>query len=306
MTKSDNTEKVISRINNVYSSWKRDTSIQMMRQDWDSLYSSTSIDSLIEDFKVNHIKCRWVCAKEITNPAIVMYIHGGGFRLGSNDSHLKLMSDIATTTGCQVLGFEYRLMPEAKFPAPLEDSLLVYQYLLSKYSSDRIIFMGDSAGGGLSASLLQHIKNKKINLPMPAGCVLLSAWLDMTLSGESYSTRENADPVHKTKMLKLLAQEYSGGKISLRDPLLSPLFGNLTSLPPTLIQVGDCEIGLDDSKSYAAVLKNAGISVEISIWPNMIHVFQMYSDDLISAEKAIVEVADFIKKQIKSKVKTNG
>lgn len=300
MPNTDNTEKVISRINNVYSSWRRDTSIETMRQDWDNLYSSSKIDASIEDFKVNQINCRWVRAKKITSSAIVMYIHGGGFRLGSNQSHLKLMSDIATSSGCQVLGFEYRLMPEAKFPEQLEDSLLVYQYLLSKYPSDRIIIAGDSGGGGLCASLLQKTKNKNTNLPMPAGCILLSAWLDMTLSGESYTTRENADPVHQTKMLKHLAQEYSAGKIALNDPLLSPLFGDFANLPPTLIQVGDCEIGLDDSISYATALKRAGVTVDISVWPNMIHVFQMFSGDLMSAQKAILEIAGFIKNKTKT------
>lgn len=300
MLNTDNIEKVISRINNVYSSWRRDTSIETMRQDWDNLYSNAKIDASIEDFKINQINCRWVRAKKITSSAIIMYIHGGGFRLGSNKSHLKLMSDIATKSECQVLGFEYRLMPEAKFPEQLEDSLYVYRYLLSKYSSDRIIIIGDSAGGGLCASLLQRTKNKDTNLPMPAGCVLLSAWLDMTLSGDSYTTRENADPVHQTKMLKHLAQEYSGDRIALDDPLLSPLFGDLSNLPPTLIQVGDCEVGLDDSTSYATALKNDGVTVDISVWPNMIHVFQMFSDDLLSAQKAILEIADFIKRTTKT------
>ena len=298
MNKSDNVEAVISRINGVYSSWNRSTTIETMRQDWDALYQSSDIHADTEDRNIAGVPCRWVRPGDISNPAIAMYIHGGGFRLGSNTSHLKLMSDIARAAGCKLVGVEYRLMPEAIFPSQLDDSYAVYQSLVAEYGADRIIVMGDSAGGGLAAALLQHIKQTD-NSAMPAGCVLLSAWLDMTLSGDSYETRSKSDPVHQTKMLQLLAKEYTGGAGSLDNPLLSPLFGDLSNLPPTLIQVGDCEIGLDDSVNYAKALEAAGSEVQISVWPEMIHVFQMFSDELVSAEKAIGEIGEFVKAVVK-------
>ncbi len=158
----------------------------------------------------------------------------------------------------------------------------------------KIVVIGDSAGGGLAAALIQKLKDSRFSLPQPDACVLLSPWLDMTLSGDSYITREKDDPVHQTKMLTVLAKEYSAEQQDLNSPLLSPLFGDLSNLPPTLIQVGDCEIGLDDSVSYAKEASLAGSNTKLSVWPNMIHVFQMFSDYLVSADKAIDEIAEFI------------
>ena len=120
-------KKVISRINGVYGGWKRDTPIETMRADWDALYSDARISAISEDFEVDGITCRWVRAPEIDGPAIVLYVHGGGFRLGSIDSHLKLMSDIACEARCRVLGFNYSLLPEAHFPTQLNEALCVYQ-----------------------------------------------------------------------------------------------------------------------------------------------------------------------------------
>ncbi|MBL4826177.1 MAG: alpha/beta hydrolase [Spongiibacteraceae bacterium] len=302
MTSNHSLHRVISRINATYGSWNKNTSTETMRSDWDKLFARPSIAAITEDFQFEHLACRWFSAPEITHPAIVLYIHGGGFRLGSIDSHQALMSDIACATGCRVLGFNYRLMPDASAPAPLEDSLSLYRYLLEQgYSAQHIVVAGDSAGGGVAASLLQYIKQQQSPaLPQAAACLLLSAWLDMTLSGDSYTSRAAQDPVHQTKMLALLAKLYAGEQANLKDPLLSALFGELSDLPPTLIQVGDCEVGLDDSVSYARQLQAAQSSVDISVWPEMIHVFQMFADELPQARQAITEMANFIHKVIQA------
>ncbi len=292
---------VISRINSVYGRWKRDTPVEKMRSDWDQLYVGAQISATTEDFEVEGIACRWVRAPEIDGPAVVLYVHGGGFRLGSIDSHRKLMSDIACDAKCRVLGFNYSLMPEAQYPTQLDEAIRVYRWLLDQgYSARNVIFAGDSAGGGIAAAMLQKIKqDPTLSLPLPAGIVLLSAWLDMTLSGESYSTRQAQDPVHQAKMLESLAHQYSGAGASLSDPLLSPAFGDLTDLPPTLLQVGDCEIGLSDSTAYAEKMESAGGKVSLSVWPNMIHVFQMYADDLPDGKNAIRAIADFVRAVVK-------
>ena len=286
--------QVVNRINATYGKWTRDTKIRTMRADWDSLFSDSKINAKLEDFDVAGIPCRWVNSGNLTSNAIVIYIHGGGFRLGSIDSHLKLMSDIACATGCRVLGFNYRLMPEHMFPAALEDTLTIYRWLLSQgYAPDNIIIAGDSVGGGLAASLTQKTRQLG-DVPMPGGLVLLSPWLDMTLSGDSYESRSESDPVHQKNMLKLLAELYSGGCEELHNPLLSPLFGDLTELPPTLIQYGDCEVGLDDGISYAQQARKVGSQVELEIWPEMIHVFQMFADELEQAREAIQKISVFI------------
>lgn len=297
---NDGLDKVVARINATYGSWNRKTSIDAMRRDWDQLFASTNVTAITEDLEVNGLACRWIRSPAIASQATVLYIHGGGFRLGSVNSHLKLMNDIACGTQCQVFGFDYSLMPDAIFPTQLQQTVGIYRWLLDQgYRADQIVVAGDSAGGNLAAGLQQHIKQKhEHSLPQPAGTILLSAWLDMTLSGESYFSREDLDPVHQTKMLAGLAKLYAGDNSDLSDPLLSPLMGDLGGLPPALLQVGDCEVGLDDSTSYASKLQDSGGHAEISIWPNMIHVFQMFPEDLPQAREALREISAFIHKVV--------
>lgn len=281
-----------------------------MRADWGRLFAGDSGDAQLQDLDIDGMQCRWIRAADITCPTVVLYIHGGGFRLGSVDTHQKLMSDIARASGCQILGINYRLLPDYNFPAPLEDTLTAYRWVLAQgHKPEHIIVAGDSAGGGLAASLLQLIRKQgelppsgkrecpgvQGELPMPGGVVLLSPWLDMTLSGDSYQSRANQDPVHQKKMLQFIAGQYAGDSTELDAPLLSPLFGDLRDLPPTLIQAGDCEVGLDDSVSYSRKAKEQGNSIQLSIWPEMIHVFQMFADELEPGREAIQEIGDFIK-----------
>lgn len=308
MTTSNPLAAVIARINATYQQWQRDTTVATMRADWDALFGSAAIDATTTDFSLDtpagSLPCRWIDAPTITSPAIILYIHGGGFRLGSIDSHLPLMSDIACAAGCRVLGFNYRLLPDHTFPAPLEDSLSVYRWLLDQgYAAAHIMVAGDSAGGGLAAALVQLLKRRTdLSLPQPAGLILLSAWLDMTLAGASYTSRAEHDPVHQKKMLALLASLYTGANTGsgteLTDPLLSPLLGDLRHTPPTLLQVGDCEVGLDDSVDYARRACAAGSMATVSVWPQMIHVFQMFTTDLPEARAAIAEIAGFIRQTV--------
>ena len=298
MNTKNNVNQVINRINSVYASWDRNTTIETMRKDWDNLYKSEQIAARIQDMELAGVPCRALTPSVIRSEAVILYIHGGGFRLGSVDSHLKLMNDISNEVSCQLVGINYPLMPEAIYPSQLDHCFSVYCELVKQHSAQNIVVMGDSAGGGLAASLLQKVKQADSGIALPGACVLLSAWLDMTLSGESYVTREESDPVHQTKMLKVLAKEYAKDASHLADPLLSPIFGDLRNLPPTLLQVGDCEIGLDDSVNYASKAKAAGSVAELSIWPDMIHVFQMFSDELPYARKAIEEIAQFVNRYI--------
>ncbi len=276
-----------------------------MRSDWDRLFASTQVFAVSEDITIEGMTCRWLRAPKVRAPAIILYVHGGGFRLGSINSHLKLMSDIACEAQCRVLGFNYTLMPQAHYPTQLEQTLNIYRWLLDQgHNANHIIIAGDSAGGGIAAAMLQKIKrDSALSLPQPAGVVLLSPWLDMTLSGESYKTKEHHDPVHQTKMLRSLAKLYRGTEDSLSDPLLSPLLGDLSGLPPTLLQVGEHEIGLSDSTSYAKKMESAGGKVTLQVWPEMIHVFQMYPEDLPQAIEAIRAIAAFVRNVVEAPAK---
>lgn len=267
-----------------------------MRDDWDQLFFVTEVEAVTEDLQVDGLDCRWFRSPSIAHPAVILYVHGGGFRLGSLNSHQKLMSDIACIAQCQVLGVNYQCMPDAVFPIQLEQVVGVYRWLIDRgHAAKNVLIAGDSAGGSIAAGLMQWIKQDLTEtLPQPAGAILLSAWLDLTLSGESYVSREGKDPVHQTRMLESLARLYAGQETDLENPLLSPLFGDLAGLPPTLLQVGDHEVGLSDSITYAEKMQAAGARAQISVWPEMIHVFQMFPDELPDARKAIQEIGTFV------------
>lgn len=292
-------QAIIERINHTYSSWNKHTTITHMRRDWDALFSGPLAPGQLQDISINSLQCRWFFPEKYSIDGVVLYIHGGGFRLGSIDSHQQLMANIAHYSHCPVLGINYRLMPEHIYPAALNDTEMAYQWLLDKgYRADQIIIAGDSAGGQLAAGLLQKLQQHKA--AQPAGAVLLSAWLDMSLSGASYDTRAKDDPIHQRKMLAVIAKEYLADN-NPKASQISPLFGDLSDLPPTLLQVGDREVGLDDSVAYAQALIDAGSQAELQVYDNMIHVFQMFADELEEATLALKRIGDFIQQHLPNK-----
>lgn len=289
-------ELVIARIQKVYGGWRRDTSVEKMREDWDQLFWNDSQPSEYRDDNIDGVAVRWISAPNTHRDRVVVYFHGGGYKMGSVVSHHDLMVRLSAASDCQVLGVDYRLCPEHTFPAPVEDAVTVYRALLQKgYAADHIAIAGDSAGGGLAAASLLAIRND--GLPLPAAAVLLSAWLDMTLSGESYETRAKSDPIHQRFMLDALANQYLGKEGDRKNPLASPLFGNLSGLPPILLQIGDRETGLDDTLSFAKVAAEQGVEIECTVWDEMIHVFQQFAEELNDAREAITQIGEFLQRQ---------
>lgn len=285
----------VEHISNTYKRWSRETTINTMRHDWDALYPEIRPEVTVTDTHLNSTALRWITPRNDDNNKVVLYLHGGGFRLGSNRSHARIMSDIAVASNCTVVGVEYRLLPEHPYPCALDDCYEVYYHLTQTARPGyQIILAGDSAGGGLAAALWQKIRNNA-NIPWPVGMVLLSPWVDLTLSGDSYESKQNEDPIHQTKMLALIAKEYLGSNNNIKEPTASPLFGEFTQHPKTLIQVGTSEIGLDDAVQYAENINCGGGLATLSIWPAMIHVFQMYPDYINDAKRAIAEIGEFIK-----------
>ncbi len=285
---------VVARVQETYSRWHRDTSVEQMRADWDTLFWNDSQPCEYWDANIGGVGVRWIVAPGVNKERVLLYFHGGGYKMGSVVSHHDLMVRLSASADCQVLGVDYRLGPEFGFPAPIDDGLTVYRALLSKgFSADCLALAGDSAGGGIAASMLLVLRSEQ--LPQPSAAVLLSAWLDMTLAGESYESRAKFDPVHQKFMLQAIAKQYLGAAGNAQSPLASPLFADLTGLPPLLLQTGDCEVGLDDSLQFAAKAKAAGNEVELSVWEQMIHVFQQFPDELPEARAAIKQIGDFLK-----------
>jgi monoterpene epsilon-lactone hydrolase len=286
-------ETAIDRVKRVYGSWRRDTPVSQMRTDWDRLFWSGSIAADTQPVAMGGVDGLWVTAPKADPTRILIYFHGGGYKLGSIRSHLDLMVRISVAAHCRVLGVDYRLAPEHQFPAPVHDAIAVYEALLADgVSARRIAFAGDSAGGGLLAAAILALRERNRHLPVAA--VMLSAWTDLTADSDSYVTRAAADPIHQRSMILRTARSYLGDVGDPRDPLASPLFGELRGFPPVLLQVGDRETVLDDSKRFAEKARAAGVEVEIEVYDNMIHVFQQFAGIVPEAQQAIDSIGRFL------------
>ena len=230
------------------------------------------------------------------NPAgTILYLHGGAYALGSIKTHRIMAASLADTTSMQVLLIEYGLAPEAPFPTGLEDVVSTYLWLLeSGIAPSELLIAGDSAGGGLALAALLRLRDK--SHPLPAGAVLLSPWTDLALSGESAQSKTHLDFILKREHLAGIAGLYAGDT-DLRDPLLSPIFADLTGLPPLLIQVGTDEILLDDSVRLANLAEEAGVQVQLEIYEEMFHVFHMFPF-FAETRNAFQSISVFSRKQL--------
>lgn len=223
----------------------------------------------------------------------LLYLHGGGYCIGSPRSHRHLAAAIAREAKASAVVPEYRLAPEFPFPAAVDDALAVYRTLLdSGLPARRITIAGDSAGGGLTLACL--LAAREAGLPLPGAAVCLSPWVDLTCGGASHAALAAVDPLVDRADLTRFRAHYVGA-CDPRVPLASPLYADLRGLPPLLIQVGDAEVLLDDARSLAACAQAAGVPVQLEVWPRMIHVWQWYWPMLDEGEAAIRGIGEFIR-----------
>ncbi|MBR1149682.1 alpha/beta hydrolase [Bradyrhizobium sp. JYMT SZCCT0428] len=285
----------IARIRAVYRSWNRDTSVAQMRSDWDAAFGGSTAPVTCVRISAGGVDGEWISPADAPEDQAILYFHGGGFRLGSVASHRDLIAQIAVASGCRVLAIDYRLAPEHRFPAALDDALAAYAWMLDRgLKPDNVALAGDSAGGNLVLSAMLALRER--GLPLPVAAVLMSPWTDLAATGASYVSRAEADPIHQRPMILALAKNYLGGQGDPRDPLASPLYADLTGLPPLLIQVGDRETVLDDSVMFADIARSAGVDVSLEVWDGMIHVFQMF--ELPEAHQAIASIAGFLNRHL--------
>ncbi len=287
---------VIERIQRVYGGWARGTSVAQMRADWEAAFQPCTVTASHERVSAGGIDGEWIAANARRDKAL-LYFHGGGFRLGSVSSHRELIARISAACGCPVLAINYRLAPEHRFPAPIEDAAAAYDWMLGQgLRPENIAFAGDSAGGNLVLSTMLDLRERR--RPLPAAGVLMSPWTDLAATGASYVSRADADPIHQRPMILALAKNYLGKDGDTRHPLASPLYADLAGLPPLLIQVGDRETVLDDSTMFADKARAAGTEVELQVWDGMIHVFQMFGAELPEARQAIDSIAAFLSEHL--------
>ncbi len=242
------------------------------------------------------IHSEWVEPPQMEPDRVLLYLHGGGYCICSLDTHRGLVSRLALAGNGRALTPDYRLAPEHPFPAALEDALTAYRWLLKQgIPSDRIAIGGDSAGGGLSVATALSLRDG--GEPLPAALFLLSPWTDLTLSGESIHSRQAVDPIFGANGGLGYSSPYLG-KADPKNPLISPIFGKLHGLPPTLIHVGDDEILLDDSVRLAEKMRLSGVSVELKVWKLMWHVFQAFAPWSPEGQLSINEIGEFVRRHI--------
>ena len=253
----------------------------------------------VEATTVNGLYAEWLRPKVAPDDKVLLYLHGGAYLIGSCGTHRQLVSHIARAAGINTLLPEYRLAPEHPFPAAVEDAVGVYRSLLADgFKPGDIFIAGDSAGGGLAVATLLSLRHSAV--PMPAAAVLLSPFLDVTASGESATTRADQDPWFDARDLVVVAENYCTDAGDWKNPLVSPVFANVAGLPPTFIQVGDDEILLSDATRFAALMQEAGLEVELEVWPEMWHVFQLLVGKMPESRNAIRKIGAYLRERMKS------
>lgn len=287
----------IERIRQVYRGWNRTTSVAQMRSDWDKAFAHNTVSANCERVCAGGVDGEWIAPIGASREKTTLYFHGGGYRLGSVASHRDLIARIADASGCRVLAIDYRLAPEHRFPAALDDALAAYDWLRGQgMKPESIAFAGDSAGGNLVLASMLRLRDRRLSLP--AAGVLMSPWTDLAATGASYVSRAEADPIHTRPMILALAKNYLGDDGDPRQPLASPLYADLAGLPPLLIQVGDRETVLDDSIMFVEKARTAGVDVDLRVWDGMIHVFQMFGTELVEARQAVGDIGRFLRQHL--------
>lgn len=245
----------------------------------------------ITSVDVGGLPGQWFDAPDSSQETVVVYLHGGGYSVGSIRSHRDLISRVAHAARSRVLAVDYRLAPEHPFPAQIEDGRAIYRWLRERgYPPSRIAFAGESAGGGLCLSTMLALRDA--GEPLPAAAVLISPWVDLEARGQSFHENRRYDFVTRKAMLaysRRFVREHQ-----LRHPLAAPIHADLHGLPPILIQVGQIETLRDDGVALARRIESARGSVKLEVWPDMIHAFHVFAPIVPEARDAIDRLGKFI------------
>jgi epsilon-lactone hydrolase len=250
-------------------------------------------DVAVEQTNANGVRAEWNSTPPAARDAVLLYLHGGGFVIGSLDSHRHLVSEAGRAAKALTLALDYRLAPEHPFPAAVEDAVAGYRFLLAQgYRPERVTIAGDSAGGGLVVSAMIAIRDA--GLPQPACGWCISPWVDLEALGETMATKAAADPTVQKAGILDMARLYLNGA-DPRSPLAAPIYANLAGFAPLLIQVGAAETLLDDAVRLAKIAGAANVRVDLQIWPEMIHVWHLFHPELEAGRRAIEQGGSFVR-----------
>jgi monoterpene epsilon-lactone hydrolase len=267
-----------------------------------SFYASFGRMPVPDGTRVSETGLGGVPALEVAVPAAdqntgtLLYLHGGGYAIGTARTGVPLTAALADRAGLRALSLDYRLAPEHLFPAAVDDALAAYRALLENTDPARIVLAGDSAGGGLALATL--LAARDAGLPQPVGVVTFSGWFDLTLSGASLTAKESVDPVFDAADLREYAETYLPEGADAGAPLASPLLADLRGLPPLLLQVGSYEVLLDDSTRLSARAAAADVEVALEVYPGSAHVFQHQHATVPAAARALDSAAAFLGRRL--------
>ena len=291
-------DRLIAKIQKEFATWTHGITVPEMRASWDRLFSDVRDLAPVRRQVVSAggVPAEWLDGPGARADRAILYLHGGGYVLGGVHSHRDLIARLSAAAGARALGLDYRLAPEAPFPAAVDDAVTAYRFLLAQgVTPAHVAIAGDSAGGGLTAAALVAIRDRK--LPLPAAAALLSPWVDLEGTGESLNGGVSDDPMVRKDLVALMAPAYLNGA-SAREPLASPLHADLRGLPPLLIQAGRREVLLDDSTRFALAAQRAGVDVALEVWPGMIHVWQIFASEFEEGREAIARIGGFLRKHL--------
>jgi epsilon-lactone hydrolase len=255
-------------------------------------------DAIFERVDASGVSAEWVSIKGGKQQPVILYFHGGGYCIGTAETHRDLVSRMCRAAGARALSVDYRLAPENPHPAAVQDGVAAYRWLLGQGIAARsIVIAGDSAGGGLTLATLLALRDAGEELPASAIC--MSPVTDLAKEGESMRTKVDVDPMVQPKSSTAYAQMYIAGG-DTKGALASPLYAELKGLPPLLILTGTWEVLLDDSTRFAKKAEAAGVSVELEEWEEMVHIWPFFAAILPEGRQAIERMASFIKKHASS------
>jgi monoterpene epsilon-lactone hydrolase len=289
----------ILALRELIASRPRVTDIAQRRRDMDARGRQFGVaaDVTVEQVSAGGVVAEWTVTSAADRNGAVLYLHGGGYVIGSLDSHRHVAAEVGRASGARALAIDYRMAPEHPFPAAVEDALAAYRFLLdSGVKPGRICIAGDSAGGGLVVAAMLAIRGAE--LPQPGCGWCISPWVDLTCASASMLDNATRDPtVQKPGVLEMAGTYLAGA--DPRSPLASPIFGDLHNLPPLLIQVGSVETLLDDALGLARVAGLADVHVELQVWPEMIHVWHLFHPMLAAGRRAIAAGGTFVRSTTK-------
>jgi acetyl esterase/lipase len=247
-------------------------------------------DMTYEDVDAGGVRAEWFRGPECDDSRVILYLHGGGYSIGSIDSHREPVSLMCKAAGVRGLVIDYRLAPEHPFPSQLEDAVAAYRWLLeSGIDASRVVVAGESAGGALALSMLVALRDARV--PLPAAAICVSPWVDLEMRGESITANARYDYLSRDVLREYVTRFVA--RHDVRNPLAAPIHADLRGLPPLLVLAGGAEVLLDDARGIAARARGAGVAVTLTIEPDMIHAWPLFGRSFDRSQASLKTMAEF-------------